>query len=186
MGGAVFFVNCLIQSRPSVSPPQRAAQVEIWSRTRASQRYVQRAAWTPDAAHCNELFCEIGFHAQQLRLQDWGVIHFLGGRDVAGPTEPLPIRSIDNQDNPSHLTPEPNVDVAKCVASKASLKGCWSKSMRRPHPFYLADTSAPGVRHIMPCSSDWGKRGALPKVRIGDCDQEPDATCPTVYARNVP
>lgn len=31
-----------------------------------------------------------------------------------------------------------------------------------------------------------GKEGCLPKARIGDCDQEPDATCPTVYARNVP
>jgi hypothetical protein len=83
------------------------------------------------------------------------------------------LRSIDNQDNPSHLLLKyPYVDmedVKKRQSIKASSKG-WSKARIHPRvpppPFYLvwqvAGTHLPGVRDCNAVQFGLGERGVPP------------------------
>jgi hypothetical protein len=151
--------------------------------------------------NCNELF-EMRDRAPRRSNSALGLgletMRFFGGREVGetrrgrteraicpcGPLRSISFRSIDNRDNPSHvLLNNPYVDMKDVKSvNQGKLKGL-VKSTRTP-PFYLAGTHRPRGARCDAVQFGLEKEGCLPKVRIGDCDQESDATC-RVW-RNIP
>ena len=134
-------------------------------------------------------FCEIGLHhGRSNSALGLETMHFFGGNGgrtdraicPCDPCDPSIIKIIPA----TYFSIPPYVDMADVKGVKGKPEGLVKKHAHTPGsllpPFYSGGTLAHlalGVRDVTPCSSDWRKEGCLPKVQIGDCDQELDATC---------